>query len=155
MIAKANIDLAKSELVRQALKFWFADNDHIRSPFPQYIQVETQRQSVKKFGEWLDHLTEKAKDDVNDEILAEKFEECLFEAALELVEEEDERITLLYPFLPRIGDPVHPQVEGPAYLPSKIIERKLTSEGDNKFLQLKMREDASDKTWETKMELPA
>jgi hypothetical protein len=154
MIAKANIDLAKSELVRQALKFWFADNDHIRSPFPQYIQVETQRQSVKKFGEWLDHLTEKAKDDVNDEILAEKFEECLFEAALELVEEEDERITLLYPFLPRIGDPVSAQVEGPAYQPSQVQARKLISEGDNKFLQLEMKENTSDKKWETKIELP-
>ena len=154
MIAKANIDLAKSELVRQALRFWFADNDHIRSPFPQYIQVETQRQSVKKFGEWLDHLTEKAKDDVNDEILAEKFEECLFEAALELVEEEDERITLLYPFLPRIGDPVSSQVEGPAHLPSHVKARKLVSEGDNKYLQLSMQENVSDKTWETKMELP-
>ena len=155
MIMKTENNIAKSQLVREALKFWFADNDHIRSPFPGYIQVETQKKAVEQFAAWLDRLNEKAKDDVNEEILAEKFEETLFEAGLELVETEDERITLLYPFLPRLGDPVSIGAAEIAHKPSKIIGRSLSSEGDTKFLDLQLQETESAKTWNTKMELPA
>ena len=40
--------------------------------------------------------------ELNDEAIAEKFEEIIFEAALPMILTEDERISILYPFLPRL-----------------------------------------------------
>lgn len=155
MFTKTENNIAKSPLVREALKFWFADNEHIRSPFPGYIQVAVQKAAVNRFSKWVEHLNDIAKDDVNEEILAEKFEENLFECGLELVETEDEKITLLYPFLPRIGDPVSRSSEEVAHLPSTVSNRKLSVEGDSKYLNLEMVETESGKRWETQIELPA
>ncbi|MBD3637544.1 MAG: hypothetical protein HUJ25_09340 [Crocinitomicaceae bacterium] len=143
--------LESSELVNQTFEFWFSDNEHIRSPFPSYIHNDLKRIATEKFFAWAKGLNPKAKDELNDEMVGEKFEEIIFESASHLVKTEDERITLLYPFLPRIGDPI--QNEGEEE--SKVIDRKMVKEGDHSFLEVTLEKVAAKEKWKTRFELPA
>jgi len=144
--------IESSELVEQTFNFWFTDNDHIRSPFPEYIRPMLKERAVDGFFKWVSNLNPKAKEEVNDEMVAEKFEEIIFEIALNMVMTEDEKITIQYPFLPRVGDEIYAN-ETPD-LKSNIIDRTLLKEGDDSFLTVKAEEVASKQVWETKFELP-
>ena len=144
-----------SELVEQTFNFWFNSQNHIRSPFPNYIRPELQRRSIERFFEGSASLTEKAKDEVNEEIIGEKFEEIIFEIALGLVRTEDEKISINYPFLPRRGDKIEDKDATEKAGSSVIKDRSIVKEGDKIFLKVKL-ERANDKTrWETMFELPA
>lgn len=136
-----------SELVEQTFKFWLVDNGHIRSPFPVYIHEELKRLATKRFYEWAKGLNPKAKDEVNEEIISEKFEEIIFESALKLVQTEDERITILYPFLPRLGD----RLDGDGDV---VVTRSLEKEKDVSYLKIILKNAETQKTWDTKFELP-
>lgn len=141
--------LTDSEFIDQALFFWFNDQQHIRSPFPTYIQNKLKQESIKKFDEWLKNIHPDAKDEFNDEMFAEKFEELLFEEALSLVLTEDEKITILYPFLPRLDDNITNENQQ-----SNIIERNIKIEGDHKFLEVKCLNITTNEKWTTSFELP-
>lgn len=141
-----------SELVEQTFTFWFSDNEHIRSPFPEYIRPILKEKAVEDFFKWVSNLNPKAKEEVNDEMIAEKFEEIIFEAAMGLVHTEDEKITIQYPFLPRVDDEIRNNEEDIQI--SKIIDRTLTKEGDTKFLKVKLENVSNQQVWETKFELP-
>ncbi len=140
-----------SELVQQTFAYWFKDHGHIRSPFPVYIQPLLKQKATNAFFEWAASLDPKAKDEVNDVIIGEKFEEIIFQIATKLVATEDEKITLLYPFLPRIGD----KIEVKNSSDSIITDRMIMSEGDHSFLKVKLKNEETGEVWETKFELPA
>lgn len=142
-----------SELIEQTFKFWFNGREHIRSPFPEYIRPELKDKSVHRFFEWASGLNSKASEEVNDVIIGEKFEEVIFETALELVKLEDEKITINYPFLPRLGDEIN-GLEGDIEK-SKVVDRWIEKDKDQKFLKVKMKKKSADANWETRFELPA
>lgn len=135
-----------------AFNFWFNDNKHIRSPFPTYIRKNLKEKAEAKFSDWTSKLSEQAKKEINDEIIAEKFEEILFETAAELVLTEDEKLTILYPFMPRIADIINPQENSNGE--SKIIDRAHLRRGDHSFLKVKLKAIESGNEWETEFELP-
>ncbi len=139
-----------SELVEQIFHFWFHDHEHIRSPFPSYIHAELKSKATDLFYQWANGLNPKAKDELNDEAIGEKFEEFIFETGKSLVLSEDERITIQYPFLPRLGDPLQKDNK----IDSKIIDRAIIKEGDTSYLLIKLEQLETKKQWETKMELP-
>lgn len=141
-----------SEMVEQTFNFWFSDNEHIRSPFPEYIRPILKENAVDAFFKWVSNLNPKAKEEVNDEMVAEKFEEIIFETAMGLVHTEDEKITIQYPFLPRVDDEIRNNEEDIQI--SKIIDRTLTKEGDTQFLKVKLENVSDQQVWETKFELP-
>lgn len=145
-----NTTVESSELVEQTFKFWFSDNEHIRSPFPTYIHNDLQAQATKRFFEWTVGLNPKAKDELDDEMVGEKFEEFIFETALTLIKTEDERITILYPFLPRLGDSLNDDQQAE----STIVDRSLFKEGDDSFLKVICKKNDSDEKWETSFQLP-
>ena len=146
--------IESSEMVEQTFKFWFEGSAHIRSPFPGYIHAELKNIAVEQFFKWASGLKEEAKDEVNDEAIGEKFEEIIFETALGLVITEDEKITINYPFLPRIDDeitdPDNKDLES-----SFVTDRAMVSEGDHNFVKVKLVKSVSKEKWETKFELPA
>ena len=142
-----------SELVEATLNFWFADNEHIRTPFPEYIRPLLKEVATTKFYEWVSTLNSKAKDEVNDEIIAEKFEEIIFENAMLLVLTEDEKITIQYPFLPRLNDEISTS-ENKDEEKSKVVDRIMINENETPFLQVKLEKVESKKIWETKFQLP-
>ena len=139
-----------SELVDQTFKFWFNDNQHIRSPFPSYIQTELKSVATAKFFEWANGLNPKAKEEFNDEMIGEKFEEIIFEVASTLVKTEDEKMTIMYPFLPRLGDLLNneDQVE------STVVDRSFKKDGDHNFIEVSLEKKSSGERWSTKFELP-
>lgn len=139
-----------SELVEQTFKFWFNDNEHIRSPFPAYIQPQLKTDATELFFTWANGIDPKAKDELNDEIIGEKFEEIIFETATKLIKTEDERITILYPFLPRLGDKLRKDDK----IDSEITDRSIIKEGDTSFLKLKLQNIENQTIWEEKIELP-
>ena len=141
-----------SEMVEQTFTFWFSDNEHIRSPFPEYIRPILKENALDAFFKWVSNLNPKAKEEVNDEMIAEKLEEIIFETAMGLVHTEDEKITIQYPFLPRVDDEIRNNEEDIQI--SKIIDRTLIKEGDTKFLKVKLENVSDQQVWETKFELP-
>lgn len=143
----------KNGMVEAALEFWFNDQGHIRSPFPKSIRKTLEEKTKVKFSNWTSKLSEGAKKEINDEIIAEKFEEILFETASELVSTEDEKLTILYPFMPRIGDTINPK-DSSTNEESEIIARKHIRRNDESFLKVKLKSLSSGKEWETEFELP-
>lgn len=147
------INLESSDLVKQTFDFWFNGKDHIRSPFPEYIRTDLVRKSVERLAEWTAQLTESAAKEVNDVIVGEKFEEIVFETALGLVHTEDERLTINYPFMPRLGDKIEDGAPGNKQT-STVIERSVLKEGDLVFLNVELLNEVTQEKWETKFELP-
>lgn len=141
-----------SELLEETFKFWFTSNEHIRTPFPEYIRQELKKTASSKFKEWASQLNNKAKEEVNDEIIAEKLEELIFETALGLVLTEDEKITIQYPFLPRISD----EISAPDNKMDKswVVDRYIFKEGDFSYLKVKLENQKSKEIWETEFQLP-
>lgn len=145
-----NTTVESSELVNQAFLFWFSDHEHIRSPFPNYIHGELREFATERFYKWVSSLNSGAKDELNDEAVGEKFEEIIFEAATKLVKTEDERITILYPFLPRLMD----NLANENGEESEIVDRALLKEGDVSFLKVTCVKKSDGERWSTRFELP-
>jgi hypothetical protein len=146
--------LESAELVEQTFNYWFADHQHVRSPFPDYIRIKLKEKSTKLFFNWVSQLDPKAKDEINDEIIGERFEEIIFETATGLVKTEDERITILYPFLPRMGDQIQNETNDSLKNESTVINRNLMKEGDLSYLKIVLENATTKDNWETKFELP-
>lgn len=142
--------LIESDFLEQAFHFWLNDQQHIRSPFPNYIHNDLKTQSVEAFTKWLNDLHPDSKDEFNDEMIAEKFEEILFETAMPLIKTEDERLTILFPFLPRLNDKIANELQQEC----NIIERNMLVDGDNKSLEVKCINLVTNEKWSTSFELP-
>lgn len=139
----------ESKMIQAACDFWFNDHEHIRSPFPEYVRAKSKAEAISSFSNWVNNLLPEAQDEMNDEMIAEKFEETLFEKAAALVITEDERITILYPFLPRVGDIVNDDKKD-----GIVSDRHIYEEKDHKFLKVKLKSKDVDENWETSFELP-
>ncbi|MFB6305529.1 MAG: hypothetical protein ABEH43_00805 [Flavobacteriales bacterium] len=158
-----NLDLEQfktDDFFNESFKFWFSDHEKVRSPFPDYIRKELRTLFRDKFLEWLDNLDPEIlkEQELNEETIVQKFEQILFETAMEKVYTEDERLTLMYPFMPRTGDPIeekHNRESTDQKPPkSKIVARSIHKKNDTKWLYVKcQREDGSE--WSTSFELPA
>jgi hypothetical protein len=138
--------------IKPGFDFWFSNHEHIRTPFPPEISEEVQEKTTSVFFEWLSGFKEGEVEKVDEHELVEMFETILFNEAIKLVEDEDQRLTILYPFLPRTGDSVNSPENGTG----KIIERRTNSTSDQKkTMTLVITKDQSGETWETQIELTA
>lgn len=146
--------LRDSEMARQTFGYWFADHGHVRSPFPFYIQDAVKEQSLTAFRDWVAKLNQKAKEEINGEIAHEKFEELLFQEAMKLVKTDDEVLTLRFPFLPRISDPIDGGDMAGRQGENIVRSRHLVTEGRHEFLQVKAHNTATGAVWDTRFELP-
>ena len=145
-------DFIGSDFFETSFKFWFSDNKHIRTPFPEQIQKELEEKTFRVFMEWVYELSKDEKEKMKNEEIAETFEMILFNQAIALVNDEDQKITICYPFLPRLGDVVDDHKKGA----SKIIERKLdVNKDEKKYLKVKLKSEEFSQEWETEFGLPA
>lgn len=143
-----------SEMVQAAMQFWLIGDEHIRSPFPQYIHDELQSRTLERFNTWLGQLDgQQAETEVTDEVMAAKLEEILFETALPMVKSEDERITVMFPFLPRVGDPVNAGTAAEG-ISGNVQHRKIVIEEEAPFLLVTVVDEGSGNSWQTKIDLP-
>jgi hypothetical protein len=143
-------DYIDREMIDVSFEFWFRDHDNVRSPFPDYIKSDLKTSAVKNFLEWSAKLTPEAKKEINDEILLERFEEIMFEEALKMVMSEEEKITVKYPFMLRIGDKVA-QGEKPESL---VVAREIMLDNDTPYLKVTFAETANGNKWESSFEIP-
>jgi hypothetical protein len=146
-------DNEENALVEVGCGFWFNNNEQVRSPFPKEIQPEVKRRAQKEFLEWLDNLTDKDPEEVNDDEMVSVFEGFLFGEGLKLVGEGDPdlALTLHFPFMPRVGDLVNDETRGE----SRVLERRVESKEDNKpFMVVVLQAVKSKETWQTEFMLP-
>ena len=141
----------ENEMLDVSIDYWFSDHDEIRSPFPDYIKSDLRGEAIDKFMEWTSKLSVEARKEINDEILLERFEEILFECANKMVISDDEKITIKYPFILRVGDTVkdHKRPE------SIVTAREICQNGDEILLKIKLKECETNEIWDTTFELPA
>ena len=145
-------DFIGSDFIEESFKFWYNDNEHIRTPFPVEIQGKLKENTFRVFMEWVFELSDVEKSGMENEEIVETFEMILFNKAMELVKDEDQKITICYPFLPRLGDVVEDKEKGA----SKVIERRMDVKKDEKkYLKIKLKAENVLREWETEFELPA
>lgn len=142
------------EMIRSAFEFWFSDSEHLRSPFPEYIRQDLKNNATDKLLDWSSRISDKVRKEINDEILAEKFEEIIFETALGMVMTEDEKLTIRYPFMPRIGDLITEKDTKGNLTESRVTDRYHFKKGDSAFMKVKLQTTTTQKNWETEFELP-
>lgn len=146
--------VAASELFTATLAFWFNGDKHMRPPFPPEWHNTLHERTLDRFHAWLTALKDDARHAVNDTIVSEKLEELLFQAASEMATTEEERLTILYPFLPRPGDPIVKDGGPDAQPDSIVVSRMLQREDKDAFLQVTARRSATGEEWSTRFELP-
>ncbi len=145
-------DFVGTDFFESSFVFWFNDRQEIRTPFPEKIQSELRERTIRVFMDWVSELSEEEKAKLENEEIAEVFEMILFNQAIDMVEDEDQKTTICYPFLPRLGDVVDDQVRGSC----KVVERHLdVKENSKKYMKLKLKAEAGLQEWETEFELPA
>jgi hypothetical protein len=146
--------LKDSELVVQAVAYWFADHGHVRSPFPTTVQEKVAKGAVEGLHAWLAGLKPDERAKLRDEDLLEKFESVLFDTAMGLVTDTDQLITLRFPFLPRCGD----RIDGGAIAGREgeniVRTRRLAHEDKDEFLVVEAECVSTGERWETRFELP-
>lgn len=147
-------DYLDPEMIKSAFDFWFSDSEHLRSPFPFYIRENLKEKATLELLDWGGKLSGNAKKEINDEILAEKFEEIIFELALKMVITEDEKLSILYPFMPRMDDLIKMNDKSGNPAESRIIGRQYIKRGDHAFFKVKMKNADTLEEWETEFELP-
>ena len=66
-------DFIGSDFFEASFKFWFKDNEHIRTPFPEKIQEELKGKAFRVFMEWVYELTNEEKSKLENEEIVENF----------------------------------------------------------------------------------
>ena len=145
-------DLVGDDFFEASFKFWFRDNEQIRTPFPEKIQPELRELASRIFVEWIIELSDEEKSKLVKEEIAGVFEMFLFNQALGLVENEEQKITICYPFMPRAGDVVDDKSRGSSTVVKRHIDVK---ENNVKYLKLNLISESASLEWETEFELPA
>jgi len=93
-----------------AFTYWLRDREDFRSPFPGYMHGDLQSFTRRWLIEWF--FLDAEDDDRNAEAVSLKFTEAIHEVGLALARDEEDRLTILYPELPRPGDEVSVKGEG-------------------------------------------
>ncbi len=145
-------DFIGSDFFEESFKFWFEDNEQIRTPFPDEIKEDLKEKTFRVFMEWVFELSDDEKSKLENDEIVETFEMILFNQAMGMVEDEDQKITICYPFMPRLGDVVDDKEKGA----SKVISRKMDlNKDEKKYLKVKLISETVSQEWETEFELPA
>jgi hypothetical protein len=139
-----------TRFLQPGFNFWFSDREHIRSPFPKEIREAAEEQTSQTFFEWIEGHREEEWKNIDDEEMVDMFETILFNEAIKLVDDEDQQLTISYPFLPRKGDQVcnHLNEAG------KVTQRRAVATKDKPArLELTVLNEGNGKSWKTCFEL--
>ena len=156
MSATTAIDLTKvteiisKKFIEPGFDYWFKDHQHVRTPFPTDIKEQTRVRTTTIFMEWIEGLKESELKAMKEDEFVEMFETILFNEAIKLVETDEERLTISYPFMPRLGDVVKHKEHGMG----KVMERKEVVNKENKtILELSVLSETSGALWKTEFNL--
>ena len=142
--------IISAKFIEPGFEYWFTNHEHVRSPFPIGIINSVKEKTTKLFFEWMEGLKDPELNEMNDNEFVEMFETILFNEAFKLVENEDQQLTVSYPFMPRLGDKVNHSLYGQG----EVIGRKaIISKENKKLFLLTVLSQETGKSWETQFEL--
>jgi hypothetical protein len=156
MKAKSETDhylsLVESRFLNPGFEYWFSNHEHIRSPFKKDIETEVRKNTSIIFMEWIKGLDDRELEKTPDSEFAEIFENILFNEAMKLTDDDDQRLTISYPFMPHVGDIVIHKEKGEG----KITERKVSlSDANRKMFEVTVTSVKDSTVWNTQFEIPA
>lgn len=141
-----------SAFVKEGIEYWYSSNSHVRCPFPAEIRTELEANTIVSFNTWVNELEEGEKNKISESEFVEMMEVIMFNEAINLVDDDDQRITITYPFMPRTGDSVNDNIKGKG----TIAERKINTTKENKkLMEVTICSETTSETWKTEFELPA
>lgn len=139
------------KFIEPGFEYWFTNHEHIRSPFPPMIRIALKKSTSAIFFEWIEGLKDVQLKTMKEDEFVEMFETILFNEAVKLVEDEDQQLSIVYPFLPRLGDQVNHSLHGKG---SILSRKEIVSKGNNKQFELSVLAHKTGQTWVTQFELP-
>jgi len=149
--ALSSLHFVSQEFLGCSYDFWLKDRTGFRTPFPTAIQEKLREVSLSAFLEWASGLSKAESKKLTKEEIAQMFELLLFNKAIDLVESEDDELTIRYPFMPRVGDKVNDHQRGE----SQVVKREVLEHKNGKlFFNVTLRGDESGEKWSTEFELP-
>lgn len=143
--------IISTKFIEPGFEYWFTNHEHVRSPFPPNIRITLKERTSVILFEWIDGLKETELKAMNEGEFVEMFETILFNEAIKLVEDEDQQLTISYPFLPRLGDLVNHQIYGKGNI---VYRKEIVSKENKKLFELSILSQETGETWETQFELP-
>ncbi|MBC8265659.1 MAG: hypothetical protein H8E84_01705 [Flavobacteriales bacterium] len=146
------------QLVEEGCKFWFNDNEHVRTPFPKEIQKDLKKKAQQLYLDYIKNLTPEDRQEITDDELVSVFEMFLFSESITLIDEEDKDLLLSihYPFLPRTGDVVNDKEKGECTIIARnVTEKEVNDQKEKKlYMRVELKTKKGEK-WETEFEVPA
>ena len=138
--------LITKNYVDKAFNYWLEDRDDYRVPFPQYMLDELQECTLRLFLEWTFQIDDQ--DSITAELLSEKFNEIIQMVGLSLARTDEDRLTIQYPGLPRLGDPVHFH-SSESECRGTVIQRELVDDEGKMAIHVQAQLDAGEEyeTW--------
>ncbi|MEY4926536.1 MAG: hypothetical protein RI894_972 [Bacteroidota bacterium] len=130
----------------EAFNFWLHDNPDLRTPFPMYIQEPLVQNTFQRLMHWA--FLQDASQTDEDEI-SQIFQAVITEEAAKLVQTDDERLTILYPEFPRIGDKTTVAERG-TYT---VCRRYLQDRNGQRFLKVYLMNDVTKGLLDTEYEV--
>lgn len=152
MESNTNSKLVRHEIesmISSMVQFWYEGKEDIRCPFPLEIQSSLIEMSCQKALAWFDKLSPEEHNKLKLDQVVEHLESLIFEEALKLVSHEDDKITIQYPFMPRIGD----QIKNQDKPESKVVKREIVCIKEVMYLQIDFKSLQSKEKWTTRFEL--
>lgn len=143
--------IISAKFIDPGFEYWFTNHEHVRSPFPSSIKSALKERTSILFFEWIDGLKETELKAMKEDEFVEMFETVLFNEAMKMVENEDQQLTISYPFLPRLGDQVNHSLHGKGNL---VGRKEIVSKENRKLFELSVLSQETGKAWETQFELP-
>lgn len=147
-LVKDEIDVRS--IVMDGIDYWYANNSHIRNPFPIEIRESLEEQSTRAFEDII--LALDLTQPLEYSELVEMLEVVIFNEAIKLVDDEDQQLTIMYPFMPRIGDVVKDAEKGEGIINNR---RNIITKDNKKRIEITVSSADESQTWKTEFELPA
>ncbi len=143
--------LIGQDFIEAAFRDWLEDSDDYRCPFPEAMREELSEKTFRLFMEWTFQLDNSTP--ISSDVLSEKFGEIIQNVGLSLAQTDDERITIQYPGLPRVGDKVNFHDSVTEMRTGEIIQRYLIENTGKKEIRVRVRYSDTAEEWETSFEL--
>lgn len=145
-----NKEIVTARFLKPGFEYWFSNHEKFRTPFPPEIRESLKEKTIEIFFDWFYSIKEYEKAKMEENELAEMFEMILFNEAIKLVENEDQKLGISYPFMPKIGDKINHSEKGEGI----IEDRKLILTKENKnIIELSISFANTRQIWKTAFEI--
>ncbi len=129
-----------------AFNFWLYDNENLRSPFPSYIHEPLMQNTFERVMHW---AFERDAAQTNEDEISQIFQAIITEEGAKLVASDEERLSILYPDFPRVGDKTTVEARGKY----TVSRRNLITKNNRLFLKVYLMNDITKALLETEYEI--